>query len=81
MQVQELIKQLQQYKPEEELIVAYWDKECVEGYRGDDVPPITDDEWSEVVEKYEDGEFGWQSHAAEDLVDLVDEVKNVNDAA
>jgi hypothetical protein len=77
MLVKDLKKQLENYSDDEEVIVAYWDKECVDGYRGDEVSPITDTEWSEVVVKYEDGEFGWQSDAAEALVEIVDEVKNV----
>jgi hypothetical protein len=77
MLVKDLKKQLESYPDDAELIVAYWDKDCVDGYRGNDVPPITDEEWADVVVKYEDGEFGWQSDAAELLVEIVDEVKNV----
>jgi hypothetical protein len=32
MKVKDLIEQLQAYDGEQELIVAYWDKETVEGY-------------------------------------------------
>lgn len=72
MQVQELIKQLEAYSPDTELIVVYWDKDIVDDQ-------MTDDQWSEVVEKYEGGEFGWQSHAAESFDALAEEVKNATD--
>ena len=75
MLIKELIEQLQRYyQPEDNLIVAYWDKSTVEAYRSKE--EMTEDDWSEVVAKYEDGEFGWQSDAAEVLVEIVDEVKN-----
>lgn len=76
MLVKELIEQLQRhYTPEDNIIVAYWDKGTIEGYSPDTT--ITEDDWSEVVAKYEDGEFGWQSDAADSFLQLAEEVKNV----
>lgn len=76
MLVKELIEQLQRhYTPEDNLIVAYWDKGTVVGYSSSQ--EMTEEDWSEVVAKYEDGEFGWQSDAADSFLDLVAEVKNV----
>jgi hypothetical protein len=76
MLVKELIEQLQRYyEPEQNLIVAYWDKSTVEGYSSKE--EMTEEDWSEVVAKYEDGEFGWQSDAADSFLELVEEVKNV----
>lgn len=72
MLVKDLIKQLEEYKPDDELIVAYWDKETVEGYTED--LTLTLDQWSEVIFEYENGEFHWQSSAAEDFVDLANKV-------
>lgn len=72
MKVQELVEQLKQYQPEDELIVAYWDKETVEGYTND--LTLTDNQWGQVIDKYENGEYYWQSSAAEDFVDLANEV-------
>jgi hypothetical protein len=73
MRVEKLITMLQEtYKPETELIVAFWDKETVEGYTQD--LSMTDDQWFDVVDKYDDGEYAWQSYAAENLVDLANEV-------
>ncbi len=68
MQVKKLIEQLSAYSPETELLVAYWDKECVEGYAQD--LTLTDEQWGEVCDKYEDGEWYFQISAAEDFVDL-----------
>ncbi len=67
MKVKDLVKQLEAYDGENELIVAYWDKEIISMYGG---PDLTDDEWGEVVESYEDGEWHWQSSAAEDFVEI-----------
>jgi hypothetical protein len=72
MKVKNLIEQLTAYSPDTELLVAYWDKECVEGYK--DGLTLTDEQWEEVVDKYEDGEWSFQSSAAEDFVDLANEV-------
>ncbi len=72
MKVKELVKQLEAYDGEDELIVAYWDKEIVSMYGS---PDLTDEEWGQVVWRYEDGEFSWQSDAAVLFVDLSKEVR------
>jgi hypothetical protein len=78
MKVKNLIEQLQAYTPDTELIVAYWDKETVEGYASgwgeQDRLVLTDDQWLDVVEKYDDGEWHWQSSAAEDFADMARDV-------
>ena len=78
MKVKNLIEQLQAYTPDTELIVAYWDKETVESYASgwgeQDRFMLTDDQWFDVVDKYDDGEWHWQSSAAEDFVDIAKEV-------
>jgi hypothetical protein len=78
MKVKNLIEQLQEYSPDTELIVAYWDKETVEGYASgwgeQDRLVLTDDQWLDVVEKYDDGEWHWQSSAAEDFADMARDV-------
>jgi hypothetical protein len=73
MKVEALIKQLQDgYAPDDEIAVAYWDKETVEDYavmgEGEE---LTDEEWVALVGRYEDGEWGWQGWAADTFVDLV----------
>lgn len=72
MRVKDLLEQLKDYDGEQELIVAYWDKETVQGYGA---PELTDDEWGEVIDRYEDGEWGWQSQAAYVFVEISETVK------
>lgn len=72
MRVKKLIEDLQRLDPELELFVEYWDKETVQAYGTS--REMTDDEWSEVVDKMEDGEFAFQSYAADQLVDTAEEV-------
>jgi hypothetical protein len=76
MLVKELIEQLQKYyQPEDNLIVAYWDKGTITSYA--EVKEMTEDDWTQVVDKYENGEFGWQSDATDSFLQLTEEVKNV----
>jgi hypothetical protein len=80
VKVKELIEQLKAYDGEDELIVAYWDKQTVEGYgsgwtKKADLS-LTDDQWSELVRRYGDGEWSWQSSASDDFLDLAKEVVN-----
>lgn len=72
MKVKTLLEQLKEYDGETDLIVAYWDKETVEGYT--DGLEMTTAEWEVVVDRYEDGEFYWQSCAADDFVGIAREV-------
>jgi hypothetical protein len=80
VKVKELIEQLKEYDGEQELIVAYWDKETIEDYaynhETDELSELTDEQWGQVVDKYQDGEWNFQSYAAELFVDLVGEVVN-----
>ena len=78
MRVKDLITQLQAYDGEQELIVAYWDKATVEGYGSGWTKEVdlslTDEQWFDVVARYEDGEWSWQSSAADDFLDIAKEV-------
>jgi len=38
-------------------------------------PDLTDSEWREVVSTYENGEWHFQSSAAEDFVEIASQVK------
>jgi hypothetical protein len=78
MKVKELIEQLKNYDGEDELIVAYWDKATVEGYgsgwtKEADLS-LTDEQWLDVVSKYQDGEWNFQSYAADLFLDLANEI-------
>lgn len=66
MRVDTIIKCLQdRYKAEDELVIAWWDKETGDSLVGandyDDIEPITDDEWALVC------------HALDDLTDRANE--------
>lgn len=78
MKVKDLIEQLTAYEPDTELLVAYWDKETIEDYaydhETDGLKELTDEQWQEVIRKYQDGEWNFQSYAVELFVDLVEEV-------
>lgn len=78
MKVKELIEQLKAYDGEQELLVAYWDKETIEDYAydhlTDELTELTDEQWKQVVSKYQDGEWNFQSYATDLFVDLVGEV-------
>jgi len=78
VRVKDLITQLQAYDGEQELIVAYWDKATVEGYGSGWTKEVdlslTDEQWFDVVARYEDGEWSWQSSAADDFLDIAKEV-------
>jgi hypothetical protein len=71
MKVKDLIEQLSAYDKETELIVSYWDKETVEGYGS---PELSKTQWSLVVDDYESGEWGWQSTAAEEFVEIAERI-------
>jgi hypothetical protein len=71
MKVKDLVEQLKAYDGEQELIVAYWDKQTVEGYGA---PKMTDLDWSAVIDRYDDGEWHWQGSAGDDFVQIAHEV-------
>jgi hypothetical protein len=72
MKVRELVSQLQlSYLPDDEVIVAYWDKKTVEGYGA---PKMSDEDWSCVIDRYDDGEWYWQGSAGDDFVQIAHEV-------
>lgn len=72
MKVAKIREQLEAYDGEDELIIAYWDKNIITMYGA---PDLTDSEWGEVVSSYENGEWFWQSSAAEDFVEIAQNVK------
>ena len=75
MKVSDLIAQLQRdYKPEDRLLIAYWDKEYVEtalDYKleGKSYP---DEAWEDAIRRAEYAEY-WQSCGSEEIVDQADQ--------
>jgi hypothetical protein len=72
--VKQLREQLARYTDDTIIAVAYWDKETVNGYAGYE-QPMGEEMWREIVETYEDGEWAWQSMAADTFVDIHDDLK------
>jgi hypothetical protein len=71
MRVSELLEQLKSYKPDDELLVAYWDKEFAEtSFDSDENVKIGDDLWSQAIRRAEKAEF-WQSCGSEEICDQV----------
>jgi hypothetical protein len=71
MKVSELIMQLESYKPDDELLVAYWDKEFAEtAFDSDEGIKVSDEVWSQAIRRAEKAEF-WQSCASEEITDQV----------
>jgi hypothetical protein len=72
MKVRELVSQLQlNYLPDDEVVVAYWDKQIVEGFS---MLSLSETQWSLVVEDSESGEWNWQSSAGETLIEIAEKV-------
>jgi hypothetical protein len=74
MKVSELINQLGSYHPDQELLVAYWDKEFAEtAFDSDEGVVVSDELWSQAIRRAEKAEF-WQSCGSEEITDQVREL-------
>jgi DNA-binding cell septation regulator SpoVG len=49
VKVSKLIKDLQEMNPNEEIIVAYWDRKVVNSYIEDSCKPISESQWNKIV--------------------------------
>lgn len=71
MKVKDLIEQLQRdYKPEDSLLVAYWDREFVQTgledrLEGESYP---DEAWQDAIRRAEKAEY-WQTCGTEEICD------------
>jgi hypothetical protein len=73
MKVRDLVDRLQMnYLPDDDLIVDYWDKATIESYNPG--MELTDEQFQVVASRYEDGEYFWQSQAADTFVTLAEEI-------
>lgn len=74
MKVKDLIAQLQRdYKPEDSLLVAYWDKDYVQTALDDRLEgEYPEEAWIDAIRRAEDKEF-WQSCGSEEIVDQADQ--------
>lgn len=72
MKVKDLIDRLNDnYKPDDLLIVAYWDKEGVEGYAE---VTLTDDQWTDIVSEQTANESIHLENYGEELQQIASEV-------
>ena len=75
MKVKDLIEQLQRdYKPEDNLLVAYWDKEYAETALEDKLEgkPYPDEAWEDAIRRAEKAEY-WQSCGSDEIMEQADE--------
>ena len=70
MKVSKAIEYLSEYKPDDEIFIAWWDKSYIEM----DHPNTSNDLWERSVELVEEQEY-WSSVAGEALMDCVDVAK------
>jgi hypothetical protein len=71
MKVKDLIKQLSYYDGEQELLVAYWDKEYAEtAFDSEEGFTLTDTAWADAIKRTENMDF-WQECASNELTDQV----------
>jgi len=71
MKVKDLIKQLSYYDGEQELLVAYWDKEYAEtAFDSDEGFILTDTAWVDAIKRTENMDF-WQECDSNELTDQV----------
>jgi len=71
MKVRDLVNQLQLgYLPDDELLVAYWDKEFAETAFDSNEIEVSDELWAEAVKNAEKAEY-WQSCGSDEITDQV----------
>lgn len=71
MKVKEIINSLKDYDPEEEVMIAYWTKDLVQGwFDEEDNEIITDDIWNVAVSEFETYEL---QDTADMILDCVSE--------
>jgi hypothetical protein len=83
MKVSELIKQLESYDRDQELLVAYWDKEYAETALEDRLEgkPYPDEAWEDAIRRAEKAEY-WQSCGSEEIIDqAVEALKDYKEAS
>jgi hypothetical protein len=75
MKVRDLVNELQMsYLPDDELLVAYWDKEFAEtAFDSDEGVKVSDELWAQAVMRAERAEY-WQSCGADEITDQVREL-------
>lgn len=71
MKAKDIIKSLSQYDPEEEIMIAYWTKDLVQGwFDEEDNEIITDDIWNVAVDEFDSYDL---QQTADMILDCVSE--------
>jgi len=71
MKVKDLIEQLKFYKPDDELLVAYWDKEFAEtAFDSDEGVKISEELWAQAVSAANAADY-WQNCGSDEICDQV----------
>jgi hypothetical protein len=69
MKVSEAISMLDKYyKPDDDIVIAWWDKEWAERA----VKPLTDDQWTEVAEYFDNNGDNLGNQMTYDLNDAIE---------
>lgn len=75
MKVKNLIEQLQRdYKPEDELLIAYWDKDYIQTALEEKLEgkPYPAEAWEDAIRRAEKAEY-WQTCGSEEICEQADE--------
>jgi hypothetical protein len=73
MKVSKAVEYLSEYKPDDEIFIAWWDKTYLEG----SYPNINNDLWGRAIDLVEEQEY-WSSVAGQALMDCVAEAEKEN---
>ena len=77
MRADEAIKHLSSYKPDDELVIVWWDKEWLDQSGVSEERKLTGDEWDELANKFEGEEFTI-SMMADKIEELAQEIMEDN---
>jgi hypothetical protein len=70
MKVKDVIKNMQNYNPEDEIVILYWTKDIFD----DEDNPITDEVWVKVVKDVDDNHLDFSSQViSEEILDVLRE--------
>jgi hypothetical protein len=70
MKVKDVIKNMQNYNPEDEIVILYWTKDIFD----DEVHQISDEVWAKVVKDVDDNHLDFSSQViSEEILDVLRE--------
>lgn len=76
MKAKDIIEALKKYNPEEEIMIAYWTKDLVQGwFKEENGEIITNDIWNEAVDEFDTYDL---QDTADMILDCISEKINEN---